>query len=161
MASKESAGLILYRTRDGVVEVLLGHPGGPFWSKRDLGAWSIPKGEIDPDEDPLAAAVREFEEEMGNRPPEGPFLALQRVRQPGGKLVQAWAVEGDFDPTQLRSNTFALEWPPKSGRTVEFPEIDRAAWFPLDEARRRILKGQLPLLDELAAVLGVVGERGS
>jgi predicted NUDIX family NTP pyrophosphohydrolase len=149
---KRSAGLLLYRIRAGALEALLVHPGGPLWAKKDLGAWSIPKGEYGSGEDPLEAARREFEEETGFRVT-GPLLPLTRVRQPGGKEVLAWAVEGDADAAAVRSNTFSMEWPPRSGRKVEFPEVDRAAWFDVDEARRKILKGQLPLLDELERLL--------
>jgi predicted NUDIX family NTP pyrophosphohydrolase len=145
---KTSAGLVLFRRRATRLEVLLAHPGGPLWASRDDGAWTIPKGEIDAGEDPLAAATREFAEEIGATP-SGPFIGLTPVRQPGGKLVRAWAVEGDFDPASLRSNTFQTEWPPRSGRLREFPEVDRAAWFDLDTARRKILRGQRALLDEL------------
>jgi predicted NUDIX family NTP pyrophosphohydrolase len=127
---------------------LLVHPGGPFWQTKDLGAWSIPKGEFAPGEDPLATARREVHEETGLELP-GPFTPLSPVRQAGRKTVHGWAVEGDFDPSLLRSNTFSLEWPPRSGRHQEFPEVDRAAWFDLDEARSRINRGQVPLLDEL------------
>jgi predicted NUDIX family NTP pyrophosphohydrolase len=148
--AKRSAGLLLHRRRAGGLEVLLVHPGGPLWAKRDLGAWSIPKGELDAAEDPLAAARREVEEETGLRA-EGPFEALGSVRQRGGKEVLAWAAAAEFDPAALRSGTFELEWPPRSGRRARFPEVDRAAWFPLDEARRRILPGQAPLLDRLEA----------
>jgi predicted NUDIX family NTP pyrophosphohydrolase len=154
--TRHSAGLLLYRVRSGAVEVLLVHPGGPFWAKKDLGAWSVPKGEVDADEEPLAAARREFEEETGTRP-DGDFAALSPVRQKGGKTVHAWAVAGDLDPAGIRSNTFEMEWPPRSGRTQAFPEVDRAAWFPLDEARRRILESQAPLLDELARLLADAG----
>ncbi|HEX5369661.1 MAG TPA: NUDIX domain-containing protein [Dehalococcoidia bacterium] len=154
MPSKSSAGLLLYRRRNGVLEVLLAHPGGPFWAKKDQGAWSIPKGEIDAGEDPLQAAIREFEEETGHRP-SGDFVPLSDVRQAGGKVVFAWAVEGDLDAATIKSNTFSVEWPPRSGRVVEFPEIDRVAWFSIEEASNRILKGQLPLLSELVrAVAG-------
>jgi predicted NUDIX family NTP pyrophosphohydrolase len=148
--TKRSAGLLLHRRREGALEVLLVHPGGPFWEKRDLGAWSIPKGEIDAGEEPLAAARREVEEETGLCA-SGPFEALGSVRQRGGKDVLAWAAAADFDPAQLRSATFELEWPPRSGRRRQFPEVDRAAWFTLPEARRRILPAQLPLLDRLEA----------
>ena len=150
--TKTSAGLLVYRRRDGALEVLLVHPGGPFWAHRDLGAWSIPKGEIGVAEQPLAAAKREFLEETGFTVA-GEFLQLPALRQPGGKVVLAWAVEGDCDPAQLRSNAFPLEWPPRSGRMQEFPEIDRAAWFAMDEARRRILPGQTGLLEQLAALV--------
>jgi predicted NUDIX family NTP pyrophosphohydrolase len=150
--TKTSAGLLMYRRRDGRLEVLLVHPGGPFWSHRDAGAWSIPKGELDGDEDPLEAARREFEEETGLRP-EGPFLELPTVTQKAGKVVRAWAVEGDWDPSLLRSNNFKIEWPPKSGQMAEFPEVDRAELFDLATAREKINAGQVPLLDHLAAKL--------
>jgi predicted NUDIX family NTP pyrophosphohydrolase len=126
--------------------------GGPFWAKKDQGAWSIPKGELEDNEDPLCAAKREFAEETGLAP-EGAAAPLQPVRQPGGKLVYAWALRSDFDAAALKSNTFRMEWPPKSGRYQEFPEVDRAAWFGLEEARRKILKGQLALLDQLQQML--------
>jgi predicted NUDIX family NTP pyrophosphohydrolase len=150
--SKQSAGLLLYRWRAGGFEVLLVHPGGPFWRRKDLAAWSIPKGEFEPDEDPLDAARREFAEETGATVA-GKFIPLTPVKQSGGKVVTAWAVEGDWDATLLRSNTFALEWPPGSGVQAEFPEVDRAAWLPLAEARQKILSGQLALLDQLEALL--------
>lgn len=147
--AKLSAGLLMFRNRDGV-EVLLVHPGGPFWARKDDGAWSIPKGEYDPDEDPLAAAFREFEEETGFRPhPKGELLALGEIRQPGGKVVSVWAFEGDCDETSIRSNTFSLEWPRGSGQMREFPEIDRAGWFGISEARKKILKGQTGFLERL------------
>ena len=145
-----SAGLLLFRRSAKGLEVLLVHPGGPFWAGKDLGAWSIPKGEIGPGEDPLEAARREFEEETGFVP-EGPFVELMPVKQRGGKVVQAWAARGDWDPSRLSSDTFSMEWPPRSGRTQQFPEVDRAVWFALPEARRRILPGQIPLLEELAS----------
>lgn len=148
-----SAGLLLYRRREGELELLLGHMGGPFWAKKDERAWSIPKGEIDPDEDPLAAARREFEEELGSPPPDGPAIELGEVRQSSGKRVVAWAVEGDLDVETVRSNTFAMEWPPRSGRQQEFPEIDRAAWFGVEEARTKLVKGQAALVDLLAQTL--------
>jgi predicted NUDIX family NTP pyrophosphohydrolase len=141
----------MYRRRDSTLEVFLVHPGGPFWAKKDAGAWSIPKGEIDPAEDPLAAARREFAEETGLAV-EGRFQPLAPVTQAGGKIVQAWAVEGDFDPTALQSNSFSIEWPPRSGRQATFPEVDRAAWFPLEIARQKINPAQAALLDELEAV---------
>jgi predicted NUDIX family NTP pyrophosphohydrolase len=150
---KESAGLLLFRRTSRGLEVLLAHPGGPFWAKKDEGAWSIPKGELAEGEDPLAAALREFEEETGATI-EGAALPLQPVRQPSGKIIHAWAVEGDLDPATMKSNTFSLEWPPRSGRQQEFPEIDRAVWWPVEEARRKILKGQASLLDQLALKLG-------
>ena len=146
---KRSAGLLMYRRREGHVEVLLVHPGGPFWMKKDAGAWSIPKGEYDEGEDAFAAATREFQEETG-LVAQGPFLPLAPVRQ-SGKIVQAWAFEGDCQPESLKSSTFFLEWPPRSGRRQEFPEVDRAEWFGLEEARRKIIPGQVALLDELAA----------
>jgi len=131
--------------------VLLIHPGGPFWAGKDAGAWSIPKGEFAEGEAPLAAAQREFQEELGVVP-SGDFIPLQPVRQAGGKLVYAWAVRGDFDPSQLQSNTFFLEWPPKSGRQQSFPEVDRAEWFGIETAKTKILKSQTPLLDQLLVV---------
>lgn len=146
--SRKSAGLLLFRESPCGLEVLLAHPGGPFWAKKDEGAWSIPKGEIGEGEDPLSAARREFEEETGI-PAGGDAIPLGSLRQPGGKIVHAWAVEGDFDPALLRSNTFSLEWPPKSGRRREFPEIDRAQWFPVGAARQKITKGQAGFLDRL------------
>lgn len=152
VAAKRSAGLLPFRRGAGGIEVLLVHPGGPFWAKRDLGAWSIPKGEIDADEDPLAAARREVEEETG-LVPTGPFLPLGELRQKGGKHVIAWGVELDCDPATLRSVTFEMEWPPRSGRRQRFPEVDRAAWLPLEEARRRLLASQLPFLDALERAL--------
>lgn len=145
-----SAGILLHRRRAGQIEVLLVHPGGPFWARRDLGAWSIPKGEHDHDEDPLAAARREFHEELGTAPPEGPLVDLGEIRQKGGKVVRAWALEGDLDPEGIVSNTFSLEWPPRSGRWIEVPEVDRAGWFSLEEAGERINPAQVALLDRLA-----------
>jgi predicted NUDIX family NTP pyrophosphohydrolase len=142
----------MYRRRDGALEVFLVHPGGPFWAKKDAGAWSIPKGEIDPTEEPLAAARREFTEETGFAAA-GAFQPLAPITQAGGKVVQAWAFESDADPTSLRSNTFSIEWPPRSGRQTSFPEVDRAAWFPLDLARKKINPAQVDLLDELEASL--------
>jgi predicted NUDIX family NTP pyrophosphohydrolase len=148
---KKSAGLLLFRyasSAPGHIEVLLAHPGGPYWARKDDGAWSIPKGEMSDDEEPLTAAKREFEEEMGH-PAEGSFLALEPLKQPSGKLVLAWAVRADFDPSALASNTFSMEWPPKSGRQEQFPEIDRAAWFRIEVAKQKILTGQAPFLDQL------------
>jgi len=139
----------MYRVREAKVEVFLVHPGGPFWAKKDAGAWSIPKGEYAPGEDPLDAARREFQEETGIEP-SGEFIALGTIRQAGGKLVAVWAVEGNCDPAQVRSNLCTIEWPPRSGRKVEIPEVDRAEWFSLDEARERILKSQGPVLELLA-----------
>lgn len=150
-----SAGLLLHRTTaDGTLEVLLVHPGGPFWARRDAGAWSIPKGEVADGEDHLACARREFAEELGQPAPEGPAVDLGEVRQKAGKLVTAWAVEGDVDPAAITSNTFEVEWPRGSGRLQEFPEVDRAEWFDLEEAAARILEGQRPLLDALRAATG-------
>src|SRR3989442_16006121 len=144
-----SAGLLVYRIRDGSREVLLVHPGGPYWAGKDLGAWSIPKGEIGPDEDPLDAAKREFVEETGCEPPNGPYTSLGALGQPSGKIIEAWAAPGDCDPEAVRSNTFTMEWPPRSGRRQDFPEIDRAGWFGLKEAHRRIIKGQRGFLRAL------------
>jgi predicted NUDIX family NTP pyrophosphohydrolase len=147
-----SAGLLMYRHRDGALEVFLVHPGGPFWARKDAGAWSIPKGEIDPAEDHLAAAKREFTEETGLQA-EGKFLSLTPIRQSGGKIVHAFALESDFDPSAIRSNSFEIEWPPRSSKKQSFPEVDRAAWFPLDEARQKINPAQIALLDELQRLL--------
>lgn len=149
---KRSAGLLMYRRTSGTLEVLLVHPGGPFWAKKDLGAWSIPKGEIGESEDALSAARREFEEETGTKA-EAEFVPLQPVTQSGGKHILAWACEGNLDPLQLHSATFSMEWPPRSGQKREFPEVDRAAWYTLEEARQRINPGQAPLLDELSKLL--------
>ena len=149
-ASRKSAGLLLFRRTAAGLEVLLVHPGGPFWAKKDDGAWSIPKGEFADGEEPLDAAKREFEEETGIAAV-GDFIALQSLKQPSGKLVFAWAVRADFDPSRLKSNTFRMEWPPKSGRQQEFPEVDKAEWFNVEAARRKILKGQAPFLDQLLA----------
>lgn len=146
--AKRSAGILLHR--GGAAEVLLVHPGGPFWATRDLGAWSIPKGEVEAGEDSQACALRELEEETGVALALGELLDLGEVRQKGGKVVQAWAAEGDLDPAVLVSNTFELEWPPRSGRMQAFPEIDRAAWFGIGEARERILESQVAFLDRLA-----------
>ena len=154
MASKaKSAGLLLYRIEGARPEVLLGHMGGPFWARKDDAAWSLFKGEHGPDEDPLAAARREFEEETGSPPPDGPLLALGEVRQANGKRVTAWALEGDFDPADLRSNTFTVEWPPRSGRYADFPEVDRAEWFDLETARRKLVRAQAAFIDRLESEL--------
>lgn len=150
--TRQSAGLLLYRRRAGRLEVFLVHPGGPFWKNRDEGAWSIPKGEYSMGEDPLAAARREFQEETGFVV-EGDFIPLIPVTQAGGKVVQAWAVAGDCDPQKIRSNTFTLEWPPRSGKIREFPEVDRAGWFDLDTARKKINPAQAMFLDELEKLL--------
>src|SRR5688572_18402818 len=147
--AKRSAGILLHRTTGGSVEVLLVHPGGPFWARKDLGSWSIPKGEPDPGEDPLACAQREFAEELGTAPPDGELTALGEIRQRGGKVVEAWAAEGDLDPATITSSTFTIEWPPRSGAMREFPEVDRAAWFAPDEARRRLVPAQAELVDRL------------
>jgi predicted NUDIX family NTP pyrophosphohydrolase len=150
---RKSAGLLLFRRAGDALEVLLVHPGGPFWVKRDAGAWSIPKGECEDGEDPRAAAWREFAEELGTPAPEGDVLDLGEVRQKAGKTVLAWAVAGDLDPEHITSNTFEMEWPPRSGRRQSFPEVDRAGWFGLAEARERINPAQVALLDRLSAAL--------
>ena len=150
----KSAGLLMYRTTHGEVEVLLVHPGGPFWAKKDAGAWSIPKGEINSGEDAFAAAEREFEEETGFKPT-GPFAELGKVRQKSGKIVTAWAFRGDCDPAALVSNTFEMEWPPHSGHLMSFPEVDRGAWFSMVDAREHILKSQAELLARLAQLLSI------
>jgi predicted NUDIX family NTP pyrophosphohydrolase len=147
-----SAGLVLFRERDGVLEVLLGHMGGPFWARKDEGAWSIPKGELQPGEEPLAGALREFAEELGHAPPDGPVLELGEIRQKAGKRVIAFALEGDFDPAQIVPGTFELQWPPRSGRVQAFPEVDRVAWFDVPTAAAKIVRGQLALLERLAAL---------
>jgi predicted NUDIX family NTP pyrophosphohydrolase len=149
-----SAGLLLYRRRDGRPEVFIGHMGGPFWARKDERAWSVFKGEYDDAEDPFAAARREFEEETGSPPPDGPVIDLGEVRQSSGKRVTAWAMEGDFDPSTLNSNTFTVEWPPRSGRMAEFPEIDRAEWFDLATARVKLVKAQVGFVDRLEQALG-------
>lgn len=150
--AKTSAGILVYRRGSRGLEVFLVHPGGPFWARRDVGAWSIPKGEVDVAEPLQEAARREFREETGFTV-DGEFLALSPLRQLGGKTVHAWALQGDCDPACLRSNSFTLEWPPRSGKKQEFPEIDRADWFPMDEALRRILPGQAGFLRELATLV--------
>jgi predicted NUDIX family NTP pyrophosphohydrolase len=150
---KQAAGVLLYRiTADSRVEVLLAHPGGPLWARKDLGAWTIPKGQFGGDEAPLAAARREFQEEMGSPVPGDQFVELGAIKQPGGKIVHGFAARGEFDAARVMSNLFSMEWPPKSGRTAEFPEVDRAAWYSIDEARRKILKGQEPFLDRLLEI---------
>lgn len=154
---RRSAGLLCYRRTPAGIEVLLVHPGGPFWAGKDDGAWTIPKGEVAVDEPPLDAAVREFKEETGHAP-QGDLIALDPVRQAGGKVVMAWAFEGDLDPSSMRSNTFSMEWPPRSGRHRTFSEVDRAEWFPVKRARPKILRGQVPLLDQLEALLGESSE---
>jgi predicted NUDIX family NTP pyrophosphohydrolase len=148
---RTSAGLLVHRQRDGALQVLLAHMGGPYWARKDGGAWTIPKGELEPGEDPAAGAWREFTEELGHAPPPGPLLELGEIRQRGGKRVVAFAVAGDFDPATLQPGTFELEWPPRSGRLQAFPEVDRVAWFDLATAARKIVKAQAELLDRLAA----------
>ena len=150
--AKQSAGILLYRTGDGEPEVLLVHPGGPFWAKRDLGAWSIPKGECAEGEDPRACAAREFREELGAALPDAALVELGTVKQRGGKHVIAFAGEGDFDPAKLTSNTFEIEWPPRSGGRQSCPEVDRAEWFDIEFARTKILSAQVELLDRLLAI---------
>jgi len=151
---KTSAGVLLFRRRPAGVEVMLVHPGGPFWAKKDAGAWSIPKGLVNEGEDPLAAARREFLEETGAAL-EGEFLDLGAFRQPSGKTIAAFAQEGDFDPASLKSNPFSIEWPPRSGRMAEFPEVDRAAWYPIDQAMEKAARGQKPIIASLMGRLGV------
>jgi predicted NUDIX family NTP pyrophosphohydrolase len=150
---RRSAGLLIHRERSGEREVLLVHPGGPMWAKRDAGAWSIPKGEYEPGEDALAAAKREFEEELGTTAPDGPFRDLGEVKQKSGKIVSAWAVAGDFDVTEITSNTVEVQWPPRSGKMLEIPEVDRAEWFGIRQAREKINSAQAELLDRLAEIL--------
>jgi predicted NUDIX family NTP pyrophosphohydrolase len=157
--TRRSAGLLLYRRRDRELQVLLVHPGGPAWARRDIGAWSVPKGEYAVDEDPLAAARREFEEELGSPPPEGEVLDLGEVRQKSGKRVRAWAIEGDLDASAITSNTFPFQWPPRSGKWITIPEVDRAEWFGLDAAREKINVGQVPLLERLAEGRGAEAAR--
>ena len=152
--AKRSAGILLYRLAAGAPQLLLAHPGGPFWSSKDEGAWSIPKGELQAGEDPKAAALREFEEELGSAPPAGRLIDLGTVTQAGGKVVAAWAAEGDLDPAQLRSNTFTTQWPPRSGQLREFPEIDRVQWFGAADAMRMILPAQAAFIERLLELLG-------
>jgi len=151
---KQSAGILLYKFAGQHAEVLLVHPGGPFWARKDTGAWSIPKGECAESEEALVAAKREFAEELGRPAPDGELVALGEAKQSGGKVVRAWAVEADLDVSNIRSNTFTMEWPPKSGQSQEFPEVDKAAWFSLMAARSKLVKGQRPLLEALAVRLG-------
>jgi predicted NUDIX family NTP pyrophosphohydrolase len=146
---RRSAGILLYRVREGAVEVLLVHPGGPFWTKRDLGAWSIPKGEYEQGEDPLACALREFREETGHEPPRDGLLELGSVRQRGGKVLTAWAAAGDLDAAAVTGGSFTMEWPPRSGNRREFPEVDRAGWFGAEAARRKLLDAQAELVGRL------------
>lgn len=157
MPQPRSAGILLYRWRDGQVEVLLGHPGGPYWTRKDEGAWMVPKGAVEAGEIAMDAAIREFGEEVGPVP-DGTPVPLKTVRQNGGKLVEVFALEGDFDPAELASNEFELEWPPRSGRLQRFPELDRVAWLSLEEASRLILKSQQPVIAALAETLGAPGK---
>jgi predicted NUDIX family NTP pyrophosphohydrolase len=157
--AKQSAGLLIYRFRHGTLEVFLVHPGGPYWARKDAGSWSIPKGELGPEEDALEAAKREFEEETGFQAT-GPFIPLSSLKQPGGKLVHAWAAPGDFPAAAIKSNLFTLEWPPRSGKKQDFPEIDRAEWFSLDEAREKILKGQADFLTQLGGTSIIPAHEG-
>jgi predicted NUDIX family NTP pyrophosphohydrolase len=150
---KPSAGLLAFRRTAGEPEFLLVHPGGPFWANRDDASWSIPKGEYEPDEEPLDAACREFQEETGFEAA-GPFIPLTTLTQPNGKRVSAWAIEADFDASAMTSNSFTMEWPPRSGTQAEFPEVDRAAWFATAEAKRKLLPGQVGFIDELVGLLG-------
>jgi len=150
--AKKSAGLLMYRWRRGVPEVLLVHPGGPSWAKKDEGSWSIPKGEYEPGEDPLEVAKREFQEETGYQAT-GEFIPLTPRKQPSGKVITAWAFEGDCDASAVKSNTFSMEWPPRSGKQKEFPEIDRAGWFTIQMGKEKILKGQVGFLEELEQIL--------
>jgi predicted NUDIX family NTP pyrophosphohydrolase len=153
MAKKKAAGLLLYRFRDSELQVFLTHPGGPFWAKKDMGAWAIPKGEFEEDEDPLDAAKREFHEETGCTAA-GNFIALTPLKQPGGKTVYAWAVEGDCEADAITSNMFSMEWPPRAGKQKEFPEVDRAGWFTLEKAKEKIQPAQTALLEELRRLKG-------
>jgi predicted NUDIX family NTP pyrophosphohydrolase len=159
MPQQRSAGILLYRRSGAQLQVLLGHPGGPYWARKDEGAWMVPKGALEPGEAPLEAALREFAEEVGPVPPGTP-IKLKTVRQNGGKLVEVFALEGDFEPAALVSNQFELEWPPRSGRMRSFPELDEVEWMGMEEARRRILASQLPVIDALDALLagGAGGE---
>ena len=154
MIDRISAGILLYRRASGSVQVLLGHPGGPFFAQKDVGDWSIPKGEVEEGEDLEAVARREFREETGHAPPDGPAIPLGTVRQKGGKVVHAWALEGDLDPAAASSNTFTIEWPRGSGTWIAVPELDRVAWFDPPEARRRVKEAQVPFIDRLVASLG-------
>lgn len=154
MTQRISAGILLYRLREGNCEVFLVHPGGPYWRGKEAGAWSIPKGELEEDDDPLAAAQREFHEETGTRIG-GNFVALKPLKQPSGKLVYAWAVRGDIDASSITSNTFSMEWPPRSGRQQEFPEVDRGGWFDIAAARQKILPGQRGFLVDLQEQLAL------
>ncbi|MGV0793783.1 NUDIX domain-containing protein [Mycolicibacterium sp. XJ1819] len=158
---KLSAGLLLYRQVDGELEVLIAHPGGPFWARKDAGAWSIPKGEYTDGEDPWTVARREFEEELGKQAPDGPRIEFAPLRQPSGKVITAFAVRADLDLEGTFSNTFTLEWPKGSGTVREYPEVDRVGWFSVAQARSKLLKGQRPLLDQLLAALADDASDGS
>ena len=149
--AKQAAGILLFRRTSAGLQVLLAHPGGPLWARKDYGAWTIPKGQFTEGEAPLDAARREFEEEMGSAP-NGNFQPLGTLKQPSGKVIHAWAAESDFDTASVKSNLFSMQWPPKSGKMAECPEVDRAAWFSIEEARHKILKGQAPFLDRLLAL---------
>lgn len=159
--TKLSAGILMYRGSPPRVELLLVHPGGPFWAKKDRGAWSIPKGEYEEGEDPLEVAKREFDEELGSPTPPATFVPLGEIRQPSRKVITAFAAQGDFDPATLKSNRFEIEWPPKSGQKQSFPEVDRARWFAPAEARTKIQPGQAPFIDRLLARLGLEASCGS
>jgi predicted NUDIX family NTP pyrophosphohydrolase len=152
---KLSAGILMFRKRESTLQLFLVHPGGPFWRNKDAGAWSIPKGEYEEGEDPLDAAKREFLEETGIEA-DGEFLPLGEIKQPSGKVITAWALEGDCEPSAVRSNMFSMEWPPKSGRQQEFPEVDRADWFTANEAKERIVKGQTGLIDRVVALISSI-----
>ena len=158
--AKQAAGILLYRQGSRGLEVLLAHPGGPLWARKDLGAWTIPKGQFGDNESALDAAKREFEEEMGS-PANGEFAELGSIKQPSGKVVHAFTAESDFDVKTVKSNLFTLEWPPKSGRKGQFPEVDRALWFSIAEARKRILRGQEPFIDRLLTLLKVTADGSS
>jgi len=155
MAQRRSAGLLLHRTHAGALEVLIAHMGGPLWARKDEAAWSIPKGEYHDGEDPLTAARREFAEELGQAAPDGDPIHLGSVRQSGGKIVDMWAQAGELDVSEVHSNTYQMQWPPGSGRLMEFPEIDRAGWFDLEQARVKLVRGQVPFLDALERHLGL------
>ena len=157
---KQAAGILLYRRSLRGLEVLLAHPGGPLWARKDLGAWTLPKGQFTDHEQPIDAAKREFEEEMGS-PPSGDLVKIGSIKQPSGKVVHAFVAESDFDVSTVQSNLFSLEWPPKSGQRAQFPEVDRAAWFSIEEARTKILKGQEPFLDRLLTLLNSPTADGS
>ncbi len=152
---KQSAGLLVYRIVRNELEIFLVHSGGPFWAKKDLAAWSIPKGEFEEGEDPLQAAVREFNEETGLAVPDGKPVPLRPVKQSGRKYVHAWYLKGDFDASAVQSNTFEMEWPPRSGKQMTFPEVDKAGWFRIAEAREKVYKGQIPIIEQLISALSL------